>query len=234
MRFLVALLVLAAVLLGIGVLADPAVERWAEGYVSEQLTEQAGLAGEPDVDVRASPFLPQALGGRYDDVRITLTADQLGQPAGTGADIRLTGVHLPLSTVLSGEVREVPVDRIDGTATLSYALLSAELGEDTDLRREGDGLRITRTVELLGRRLPVTAAGRVRLDGSDLVVDVREASGVGVDVPDWLLGRAVGLLDLRYPVPALPFGLELTGVTPADDGVALRVEATDTVLAPLE
>ena len=31
-------------------------------------------------------------------------------------------------SVLSGSVEQVPVDRIDGTATLSYALLSAQLG----------------------------------------------------------------------------------------------------------
>ena len=40
------------------------------------------------------------------------------------------------------------------------------------------------------------------------------------------MDRAADLLDLRYAVPALPFGLQLTGVRPADDGVDVRVEAT--------
>jgi hypothetical protein len=31
-------------------------------------------------------------------------------------------------------------------------------------------------------------------------------------------------------VPALPFGLQLVDVTPAADGVVVRVEAADTVL----
>jgi hypothetical protein len=58
---LVVLVVIVAVLLGIGLLADRAVEKWAEGYVADQLTEQAGLAGTPEVDVRGFPFLTQAL-----------------------------------------------------------------------------------------------------------------------------------------------------------------------------
>lgn len=233
MKALVVLVVLVAVLLGVGLLADRAVERWAEGYVADRLTEQAGLAGRPDVDVRGFPFLTQALDGRYDDVRISLTAEELGQQ-GTTADVRLTGVHLPLSTVISGDVQEVPVDRIDGTATLSYDLLSDQLGGDTTLRAEGDGLRVTKTVEVLGYTLPLTATGTVALDGNELVVDVQRASGAGVDVPGSLVDQVGDLLDLRYTVPPLPFGLRLTSVTPARDGVVVEVEATDTVLAPLE
>ncbi len=234
MRALVVLLVIVAVLLGIGFLADRAVERYAEGYVADQLTEQAGLAGTPEVDVRGFPFLTQALDGRYEDVRISLTADELGQPQGTAADIRLVGVHIPLSAVLSGDVQEVPVDRIDGAATLSYDLLSQQLGGDSTLARDGDGLRVTKTVELLGYTLPLTASGTVSLDGDQLVVDVERASGAGVELPGFLVDEASDLLDLRYEIPALPFGLQLTSVTPAADGVVVEVEATDTVLAPLE
>jgi hypothetical protein len=37
-------------------------------------------------------------------------------------------------------------------------------------------------------------------------------------------------LDLSYRIPALPLGLQVTGVEPADDGARVRVEAVDTVL----
>jgi hypothetical protein len=226
-----ALLVVLVLLLGLLLLADRAAVGFAEDAVATQVAEKGALQGTPEVDIAGFPFLTQALAGSYDDVRIELTAEQLGQPAGTRADVVLQGVQVPLSAALSGSVSEVPVERIDGTATLSYALLSGELGADTTLTREGDGLRITRTVELLGQRLPLTAVGKVNLDGSELVVDVEEAAGAGVDVPDLLLSRAADLLDLRYTVPALPFGLQLTGVTPAEDGVDLTIEATDTVLS---
>jgi hypothetical protein len=225
-----ALLVVVLLLLGLAVVADRVAVGIAEDKVAEQVAAKGGLHGRPTVDITGFPFLTQAVRGRYDDVRIALTADQLGQPAGTRADIALHGVHVPLSSVLSGSVGEVPVDRIDGTATLSYALLSAQLGGDSTVRAEGDGLRITKTVELLGQTIPLTATGTVALQDNRLVIDVHKAAGAGVDLPGFLVSRASDLLDLRYDLPALPFGLRLTGVTPAEDGVHLRLEATDAVL----
>jgi hypothetical protein len=229
-----ALLVVLLLLLGLAVLADRVALGVAEDRVATQLVAKGGLQGSPEVEIAGFPFLTQALGGRYDDVRISLTAEQLGRPEGTRADIALHGVEVPLSSVLSGSVAEVPVERIDGTATLSYAVIAGQIGSDTELRQEGDGLRITRTVEILGQSLRLTATGQVVLDGSDLVVDVEQASGAGIDVPDRLLERATDLLDIRYTVPALPFGLQLTDVTPAGDGVDIRVAAEDTVLTTAE
>ena len=225
-----ALLVVLLLLGGLAVGADRVAVGIAEDKVAEQLAAKGGLSGTPTVDIAGFPFLTQAVAGRYDDVRIALTAEELGQPAGTRADIALHGVHVPLSSVVSGSVEKVPVDRVDGTATLSYALLSAQLGGDTTLRRESDGLRITKTVEVLGQTLPLTAVGTVSLDGNQLVVDVEKAAGAGVDVPGFLVSRVSDLLDLRYDVPALPFGLQLTGVRPAADGVDLELAARDTVL----
>jgi len=225
-----ALVVVLVLLLGLAVAADRLAVGIAEDRVAQELATQGGLHGEPEVDIAGFPFLTQAVAGRYDDVRISLSADQLGQPEGTRADVALRGVRVPLPSVLSGSVQQVPIDRVVGTATLSYDLLSAQLGGDTTLRREGDGLRITKTVELLGQTVPLTAAGTVRLDGNDLIVDVADATGAGVDVPSFLVDQVADLLDLRYAVPALPFGLRLTGVTPADDGVVVGLEATDTVV----
>jgi hypothetical protein len=225
-----ALLVVVLLLLGLAVVADRFAVGIAEDKVAEHVAEKGGLHGTPAVDIAGFPFLTQAAAGRYDDVRISLTADQLGQPAGSRAHVVLHGVHVPLSSVLSGSVGQVPVDRIDGTATLSYALLSAKLGGDSTLRAESDGLRVTKTVELLGRAIPLTAAGTVTLDGSQIVIDVSKVAGAGVDLPGFLVSRASGLLDLRYDLPALPFGLHVTGVTPAEDGLRLRLEAKDAVL----
>jgi hypothetical protein len=225
-----ALLVVLLLLAGLTLLADRVAVGIAEDRVAGELAGKGGLVGTPEVDIAGFPFLTQAIRGRYDDVRIALDAEELGQPAGTRAAVSLRGVHVPLKAALAGSVTEVPVDRIDGTATLAYDLLAAELGSDATVAQEGDGLRITRTVEVLGRRLPVTAVGTVTLDGDQLVVDVQEAAGAGVDIPDFLVDRVSDLLDLRYTVPELPFGLQLTGVDPAPDGVQVRVEATDAVL----
>ncbi len=221
-------------LLGLAFGADRVAVGIAEDSVGRELAARGGLQGQPGVDITGFPFLTQALAGRYDDVRISLSADQLGQPEGTRADVSLRGVQVPLSSVLSGSVQQIPVERIEGTATLSYALLATQLGPDTTLRREGDQLRITRTVELLGRQVPLTAAGRVTVEGDEVVIDVGTAEGAGVELPGFLVQQAGPLLDLRYPVPALPFGLRLTGVTPGADGVVLRLAAENTVVGAVE
>lgn len=227
-----ALLIVLLLVAGLLLVADRVGVGLAEKAVADRLAGSGVVSGTPDVQIRGFPFLTQALGGRYDDVHVALTAAELGQPDGTRADVSLHGVQVPLSDVVSGSVRQVPVDDIDGTATLSYALLAARLGGDTTLRREGDGLRITRTVDLAGQTIPLTATGTVTLDGNSLVIDVSEAAGAGVALPGFLVSRAGDLLDLRYDVPALPFGLQLTSVTPADDGVVVHVRAENTVLTP--
>jgi hypothetical protein len=228
------LLVVVLVLLGLTVLVDRVAVGIAEDRVGSELAAEGGLQGTPEVDITGFPFLTQALGGRYDEVRISLTADQLGQPEGTRADVALHGVQVPLSAVLAGSVREVPVARVDGTATLSYDLLATALGADTTLAREGNGLRITRTVELFGQTVPLTAVGQATLEGDEVVIDVEQAAGAGVELPGFLVAQAADLLDLRYAVPALPFGLRLTSVTPAADGVVVGLAATDTVIGAAE
>jgi DUF2993 family protein len=225
-----ALLVVLLLLGGLLLAADRGAEAFAEDRVAQLVAERGGLAGRPGVEIGGFPFLTQAVGGRYDDVRIGLTGADLGQPEGTRADVSLRGVQVALSDVLSGSVQQVPVERVDGTATLAYALLAAELGPGTTVTRNGDGLRVQRTVEVAGVSVPLTATGTVSLDGDTLVVDVEDASGAGVDVPDLLVDQVDDALDLRYPIPQLPFGLQVTGVAPADDGVRVQVEATDTVL----
>jgi hypothetical protein len=225
-----ALLILLLVLAVLLVVVDRVGVAIAEDRVAEGIAEEAGLDDPPVVDVVGFPVVDEAVRGRYDEVRIAFTAADLGQPEGTEADVVLRGVEVPLGALLDGAVQRVPVERIDGTATLSYQLLAAQLGGDTRVERDGDGLRITRTVEVLGRGVPLTASGDVTLDGSDLVVDVEKAAGAGVEVPDIVIDRAADLLDLRYTVPPLPFGLRLTDVRPADEGVVVDVAAKDTVI----
>lgn len=225
------LLITLVVLLGLAVVADRVAVTVAEKQVAQQIQQQGRLAGPPDVAITGFPFLTQAIAGRYTDVRISLTAADLNQPAGTSATVSLHGVRVPFSDVVSRSVRSIPVDRVDGTATLSYDLLAAQLGGDTTLREEGDGLRITRTVRVGGLTLPLTATGTVKLEGDVLAIDVQQASGVGVPIPSYLVRQVSGLLDLRYKVPPLPFGLHLTSVSPAAGGVVVQVAGTNTVLS---
>ncbi len=80
MRGLLILLVVFGCLL---VVADRVAVAVAQDRVADRIAEQGGLPGPPVVDITGFPFLTQALSGRYDDVRISLSAAQLGQPEGT-------------------------------------------------------------------------------------------------------------------------------------------------------
>jgi hypothetical protein len=226
-----ALVITLVVLVGLLLAADRIGVRVADSQVAAQIQQREKLPGKPSVDITGFPFLTQAVSGTYDDVRIALTAADLGQPAGTSADVDLRGVHLPLSSVLSGSVSRIPVDRVDGTATLSYALVSQQIGHGTTLSWAGDGLQLHTSVTVLGRTVPLTAVGRLTLDGDQLVVHAEQASAAGVQLPSALVARAGQALDLRYRVPALPFGLHLTGVRPTAAGVVVDVAGTDAVLS---
>jgi hypothetical protein len=226
-----ALLAVLLLLVGLVLGADRVGEEVAEDQVARVVAERAGLAGAPDIEIGGFPFLTQAVAGRYEDVRVSLTGADLGQPEGTSADVSLQGVRVALSDVLSGSVQQVPVERVDGTASLSYDLLAQQLGPGATVAREGDGLRVERTVEVSGVTVPLIATGSVALDGDTLVVDVDEVTSAGVDVPGFLTDQVSDALDLRYGIPALPFGLQITGVTAGDDGVRIAVTATDTVLS---
>ena len=228
---LVALLVLLLLVLGVLVVVDRVGVGIAERRVADQIAARGGLTAAPAVDIAGFPFLTQAVSGTYRDIRVHLTAEELDQPAGTRADVSLRGVHVPLSDVLSGSVQQIPVDKVDGTATLSYELLAAQLGGNTTLSADGDGIRLTKSVSVLGLDFDVTGSGTVTLKGQDVVIDIQQASAGAVDVPNSVLKQAANLLDFSYRVPELPFGLQLTSVRPTVQGVDVAVAATNTVLS---
>jgi DUF2993 family protein len=228
---LVALLVLLLLVVGVLVVVDRVGVGIAERRVGDQIATRGDLTSAPDVAITGFPFLTQAVSGTYQDIRVHLTAEELSQPAGTRADVSLHGVHVPLSDVLSGSVKQIPVDRVDGTATLSYALLADQLGGNTTLTGQGDGIRLTKSVKVLGIAFDVTATGTVTLNGQDIVVDVQDASAGDAHVPDAVLRQVTQLLDFSYRVPELPFGLQLTSVRPAPDGLDVAVQASHTVLS---
>ena len=224
-RLLVLLLVLAGLLL----VVDRVGVAVAESRVADGIAQELDLADPPEVEVVGFPVLHEAVRGRYDEVRIAFSAEDLDQPAGTRVDVVLRGAEVPLSD-LFGVVTRVPVEGLEGTATLSYRLLADQLGPETDLQRDGDELRITRTVEVGGQAVPLSATGGVTLEGGDLVIDVRSASGAGIDLPEEVVERASDALGLRYPVPELPYGLELTDVRPGEDGVVIEARGDATVI----
>jgi hypothetical protein len=222
---LVGLLVLLALLL----VVDRGAAALAGRVVAEQAQTAGGLSARPDVSVQGFPFLTQAVRGRYD--RVEVAASQV--PAGelvVDLDATLSGVEVPLSQALSGDVAEVPVERLASRALVPYEELSRRSGSRAlTVSAAGDRVRVEGSVEVLGRTVAAAAVSRVVAEGGALVVTA-ERFEVGNGVADALLSTALGdRFDLRVPV-ALPYGLVLEGVEVRPDGVVVRASAADVVL----
>lgn len=226
----VVLLVLAAVAVGADRLAASAVE----SAVAARLQSAGGLAATPEVEVRGVPFLTQAVRGRYGDVVVRAEGVQAGSLRVRSFVARLRGVRVPLGDAVRGEVAEVPVEALSGRAVLDYAALSAAVA-DRGLRvtdAGGGRVRVTGGVRVLGRDLEASAVSRTALDGAEIVVTA-ERFEVGAGPADAVLTRALGnRLDFRLRLGALPYGLALTDLRPAADGVVLTARSDGAVLRP--
>jgi hypothetical protein len=214
------------------VAAEVVAPRVVESSVAAQVQEAAALASPPDVEVRGRPFLTQALRGSYDDVVVRAADVPAGQIAFDGVVTQLQGVEVPLGDAVSRSVTQVPVRRLSTRAVLGYDDLTAVV-RDRGLRvspADGGLVRVTGSLEVLGRTLEASAISRPTLSGGTLVV-TPERFEVGNAVADSLISAALGnRLDVQVELAGLPFGLQLTSLAAGPDGVVLRAEATDTVL----
>jgi hypothetical protein len=225
--FLTSLLVLLVLAVG----ADRLSLYLTERAVASQLQSSGGLSSRPSVSVRGFPFLTQALSGHYD--RIELSANEVTAGGGrlSRLEATLQGVHVSLSSAVSGSVSTVPVDRLRATVLMSYADMSTQLRDRRlSVSRSGDLLRVTGSVSALGRTVSASALSSVALSGTSVVVTAQRFE-VGGRAPDRLLTQALGnRLDFVVRIGTLPYGLKLTGVHVGPDGIVATAAGTNTVL----
>lgn len=224
-------LLVVAVLVG-----DGYARSYAERTVAEKLTGTGPFSTAPTVRIDGSPFLTQAVRGRYEHV----TVDGSGLTLGELRDVRfhadLRGVRVPLSDVLSGSVRSVPVERAEGQVVISYAEFARQTGID-GLRITEDGGKLTVTapvrvkVLFLNETFDVAADGTVAANGGDLALTVSGIRVAGVSLPGFAVNYIEDYLNDRVTLPALPYGLQLQSVTPEADGLHVAVRGTDLDIA---
>lgn len=227
-RVLIALVVLGALFVAL----DRVAARLAEKAVAHQLAASQRLTTDPTVTVPGFPFLLQAVRGRYDEIDVTVP--ELDRQGVRVQDLRaqLRGVRVPLSQALARRVSAVPVESVSGQARIAYADLVSAGGGRLMLAPAGDQLRVTGSVRFLGQALRATAYSAVRLDGQDVrVTGQRFEVGNGA-VNGVLTAVLRDRLDLRVPVGPLPYGLRLTDVSVAADGLHVSASGGPTVISP--
>jgi len=224
-----ALMIAVLVLLGLAVAADRVLVVLTEDLLADTIQEEGQLPGEPDISIEGFPFLTQAINGRYDSVRVGVDVEALGLPPGATADIQLVGAQVPLSSVFSGSISSVPVEKVLGTVTFPFDYIGEQLGGAT-VTRDGSGLRVETTVSLLGQDFQVAATAELALVGREVALTASNVEGFGADLPDEVTAVVLDLLDLSLPVPELPFGLVFTGIQVVGDGMRVVAEGNDIVL----
>ncbi|HUR14060.1 MAG TPA: DUF2993 domain-containing protein [Mycobacteriales bacterium] len=221
------LLVLAVLL----VAADRVTVRFAERTVAEQAQTSAELGARPGVTIHGFPFFTQAVRGRY--ARIDVSAEDLdrGGVRVSRLDATLRGVQVPLSEAMSGSVSSIAVESLDAKAVVTFADLahrSRVVG--LTIEPEGEDVRLTGRVRVLGQTVSASALSRVSLRGGRIAVTARSVRVLGQTSPA-LVNALAGVLDLLVPVGRLPYDLELTGLSVTAQGVLLRARSGPTVLS---
>lgn len=233
-RFTIGLGVTLVLLLAVLLVLDRLGVRYAEGRVAATLQEELALSRTPEVDITGFPVLTQAVAGTYTDVRLRLDQADVEQLSGLDVVVRLRGVHVPLSDLLSDSVVTIPVDGIDGSVSVPYAEVAGQISPTATVRPAGGGMvEVSDTFEVLGESLEISGTGEVSVAGPDsIAVQVTGLALAGLDLPDALIDQLQEKLSLTYTPPPLPFDLQITAISTEADGLIVQASATDTVIEP--
>ncbi|RPF28343.1 DUF2993 family protein [Georgenia muralis] len=159
---------------------------------------------------------------------LTLDAGAVTAAGSTFLDVTAVGRDV----VTSDE--QIVAARLTLEATVPFDVVAAELGEGTTLREaDGGQASVVRTVEVLGRELPVVATGTVEVEDGRLVVEPRS---IDVGGPSFLSGALAALVrelvTIEHELEGLPEGLVLRDVTVQDDGFRALLRGEDVELTP--
>jgi hypothetical protein len=220
-KLLVAFVLLVVVLV---VAADRVGARVAAHVLAGKLQTDEHLSSRPSVKIGGLPFLTQAWHGHYGDVRVStndfITPDHVQLDT---MSVDLLGVHVPLSDVLKGSVKTVPVDRVTGTVSVSFVDLEAYLA------RHGITLKLSETVDgdigirgsaTQGSGLPKVLNGVAKISVSNSVLTLSVALGL----------TGARLVQIPVPLGGLPFRLTVKSVTVSADGITGTGVAKNVVL----
>lgn len=211
-RLVIVVVVLAAVL----VVLDRIAVVEADHVVAARIQTQEHLPSRPSVSIGGFPFLTQAVGGKYDDVTLTVHHFHRSLVAVDTISVELRGVHVPLSAVFSQHLSSVPVDSATARVLLSYEDLNAYLrGKGVTIASAGgDRVRISGSVTVAGQT--VSASGTATIEVQS----------------DSLLLRAANAVSVSVPLAGLPFGISLRSATATNRGIQVTATAQELVLHP--
>jgi hypothetical protein len=223
--------VLGAAVVAAPVATDRIAVHIAEHRLADRLRCVAGVDRPPAVTVHGTPFLSQALRGRYHDIELSATDVHR-------ADLAIRRVHAELHDIVESAgspavprgTDRVRVGEVTVEATVGYAALPGRLDSQRELHfaaRDGR-LAITTTADVLGRRQVVTILAVLQISGTVLKVVPQEVEAMGVRRPAAKFLERLGTkIDLDRQLPPLPAGLAYASATATTEGVMITLAGRD-------
>ncbi len=212
---LVAVVVILVLLVGGILFADRYAAQEVEQRAGTQLQTELGTPQPPQVDVEGFPFLTQVAAQSLKTVH--LVADQVG--ATNQSPLVIAHTDLVLTDVVSNDrFATMTVSHAEGTALLDYAELQKLAG--VPLTYVGGG-RFEFETEVLSVPVKAKVNGGLALNVADQTVSLTDpkVEVAGVGLPDTASQALLKAIVKPIPLVGIPFGLRLTSIDAADDGL---------------
>jgi len=190
-------------LLAVVLIADRVAVICAQDRLARQIQDW-GFSVKPHVTIAGFPFLTQVAARRLNKVVIMAAGKKLGPVKVRHLDLTLHGIR--------GSGNGRTASQLSGTALIGFAGLTGMPG--LTLAADGPG-RVKITAGL--GQVTGTATARVTRAGSG---GIRIAVICAGGIPMALLGS---LRDITVPLPALPLGMRINGVSVTGQGVLVHI-----------
>ncbi|HYK34146.1 MAG TPA: DUF2993 domain-containing protein [Streptosporangiaceae bacterium] len=198
----------AVVLFAVALVAADRGAAWiARRRVGELIGTAWRAAAVPEVRI-GGPFLIQFIGGRYREVRLSVSAFTAGGLEFGGLDATLARVRAPVRGLLAG--RGFVAGEIAATVAIPFSALSERLPPGFAFRRRGADL----TVHGWALAVPVTGTVEISADMRRISVNPRVAG-----IPS--------LVGFRIELPAMPQAVEITSISVADAALTVTMAGRD-------
>jgi hypothetical protein len=206
------------VLLILATIGDRVANAIAENEIANQFVKN-GFPVKPSVTIEGFPFLTQLIAHNIHDIDISASNVPAGPVTITSVKGKMTGVHLN-SSFNGGKV-----DHITGTLFVSFSSLAAAGGggTGTGISMSADGSDMVKiTADVAGQPID-TEVAKVSQTGNEISVQVQQSGSP-------LSGLLTSFGSFTFPIPKLPAGLRVTGVSVTSQGITASAAANNTTL----
>lgn len=224
-RFLVALIVVAALVVAADFAGRFYAQQRTAGTVSDHLPQHA----DTEVRIHGWSFLVQAARGTYSHVTIDNSDLDIGPLSEVDTTVDLHDAELSLSDAMAGDLTDFTAGDATLTARIPAEAMVAALDRPglTFSHQSGNTAQVRTTVAVHGRTYPVTLAVHLSIADDALQLSATPVATAGIDLPQQVLDQVAGQVSTSISLKAVPFPLESATVAMSGDEVVVTASATD-------